>query len=146
MTNAKSWLPLLRPTSWRVAAAGRRTGDGGVYLLSLPENGRGYVRFRSHIRARFPVAWKGPHRAPRPLPRASQDRRYNTLHFARQSGVPKGSAPICTNLKNGHLEGTRLFSFLNAQMGGNGNKVNFTVDKIEKIRFQKQQAEFRFTP
>ena len=73
---------------------GRGTGDEGIYLLSLPENGRGYVRPRSHIRARFPVARKEPQRVPRPLPRASRDRRYNTLHFARQSSVPKGRPPL----------------------------------------------------
>ena len=77
-----------------VAAAGRGTGDGSLYLLSLPENRCGYVRLRSHIRARFPVTRKGPQCVLRPLPRASRDRRYNTLHFARQSGVPKGSAPL----------------------------------------------------
>ena len=94
MTNEKSCVPLWRPTSWRVAAAGRWTGDEGIYLLSLPENGRDYVRLRSRIRARFSVAWKGSPRAWRPLPRASRDRRYNTLHFALQSGVPKGSPPL----------------------------------------------------
>ena len=77
-----------------VVAAGRETGDGSVYLLSLSENRRGCVRLRFHTHACFPVTGKGSLSAPRPLPRASRDRRYNTLHFARQSGVPKGSAPL----------------------------------------------------
>ena len=73
----------------------RGTRDGGLYTCRRsPKTDRLFVRSRSQKPRPFSCRCKRGAKAPHPASPVSRAGRYNTLHFASQSRVPKwGSLP-----------------------------------------------------
>ncbi len=70
----------------------RGTRDGGLYTCRRsPKTDRLFVRSRSQKPRPFSCRCKRGAKAPHPASPVSRTSRYNTLHFASQSRVPKGA-------------------------------------------------------
>ena len=90
------------PDLCAVAAAGRGTEDESLYLLSLIENRRAYVRCRFHICVCFPVTGKTPQVGLRllPAPAGTEGITHYTLHgkVVCQRGAPLWIPPAFPRL------------------------------------------------
>ena len=101
----------------------RGTRDGGLYTCRRsPKTDRLFVRSRSQKPRPFSCRCKRGAKATHPASPVSRASRYNTLHFASQSRVPKGgiSPP---------LETPRPYQSINQSI------ISFTIwiDRLDKL-------------
>ena len=80
-------------TSFRCTFRCGGRGTGACIPAAAPRKRTGFLFAPAHKNpARFPAGANGAQEAPHPASPVSRASRYNTLHFASQSRVPKGAS------------------------------------------------------